>query len=53
MSPPFSSALLAWYFVACGFGYIATKIGLQYGAVHIPVAEVCFGLLCLLRLSFY
>jgi drug/metabolite transporter (DMT)-like permease len=50
MSSPFSSALLAWYFVAVwGSGYIATKIGLLYAAPFTFLAlRFCFGLLCLI-----
>src|SRR3970282_2004302 len=42
--------LLAWYFVAVwGAGYVATKIGLQYGAPFTFLTlRFAFGLLCLL-----
>jgi drug/metabolite transporter (DMT)-like permease len=45
----FSSALLAWYFVAVwGSGYVATKIGLQYAPPFTFLAlRFGFGLLCL------
>jgi drug/metabolite transporter (DMT)-like permease len=43
-------ALLAWYFVAVwGFGYVATKIGLQYAAPFTFLTlRFGFGLVCLL-----
>jgi drug/metabolite transporter (DMT)-like permease len=43
-------ALLAWYFVAVwGFGYVATKVGLQYAAPFTFLAlRFTFGLACLL-----
>jgi drug/metabolite transporter (DMT)-like permease len=47
---PFSSGLLAWYFVAVwGAGYVATKIGLQYAPPFTFLSlRFAFGLLCLL-----
>lgn len=49
----FSSALLAWYFVAVwGTGYIATKIGLQYAAPFTFLSlRFAFGLLCLIPVA--
>jgi drug/metabolite transporter (DMT)-like permease len=43
-------ALLAWYFVAVwGFGYVATKVGLQYAAPFTFLTlRFTFGLACLL-----
>jgi drug/metabolite transporter (DMT)-like permease len=43
-------ALLAWYFVAVwGFGYVATKVGLQYAAPFTFLTlRFAFGLACLL-----
>jgi drug/metabolite transporter (DMT)-like permease len=43
-------ALLAWYFVAVwGFGYVATKVGLQYAAPFTFLTlRFSFGLACLL-----
>ncbi|HUQ74552.1 MAG TPA: EamA family transporter [Burkholderiales bacterium] len=47
---PFSSTLLAWYFVAAwGSGYIATKVGLQYAPPFTFLSlRFCFGLAFLL-----
>src|SRR5687767_14207683 len=47
---PFSTALLAWYFVAVwGAGYVATKIGLQSAAPFTFLSlRFGFGLVCLL-----
>src|SRR2546423_3554830 len=46
---PFTSALLAWYFVAVwGTGYVATKLGLQYAPPFTFLTlRFSFGLLCL------
>src|SRR5690242_21867390 len=43
-------ALLAWYFVAVwGFGYVATKVGLQYAPPFTFLTlRFAFGLACLL-----
>jgi drug/metabolite transporter (DMT)-like permease len=43
-------ALLAWYFVAAwGFGYVATKVGLQYAPPFTFLSlRYSFGLLCML-----
>ena len=47
---PFSSALLAWYFVAVwGAGYVATKIGLQSAPPFTFLSlRFAFGLVCLM-----
>ena len=52
MNPPRNDALLAWYFVIVwGFGFVATKVGIQYAAPFTFLAlRFAFGIACLIPL---